>query len=180
MCFIVLGITCTDGSFWKEQKGFVSRHLGSLGFGKNVMEHKIKEELKEILALIELNGKKLHIGRVVSQAVINVLWSMTSGKRIHNEDPRFNKLLDLFSRRTKAFDMSGGLLGQYPWLRFIAPEKTGYNLIKSLNEEIKEFFMETINEHNQTWTEDRDDDLIYAFITEMRQPGRDHTMFSSN
>ncbi|KAF2901223.1 hypothetical protein ILUMI_04967 [Ignelater luminosus] len=172
------GITCTDGPFWKAQKVFVSSHLSSLGFGKRIMEHKIREELEEVLAVIKSDGKKLYIGRVVSQAVINVLWSITAGKRISKEDLRFNKLLDLLAKRTRAFDMSGGLLGQYPWLRFIAPEKTGYNLIKSLNEEIKEFFMETINEHNETWTEDRDDDLIYAFISEMKRPGRDHAMFS--
>lgn len=167
-----------DGEFWATQRSFVVRHLRSLGFGKKVMEKKIREELCDILDIISSDGEKLHIGRILSQAVINVLWSLTAGKRITRDDSRFNKLLDLLTKRSRAFDMSGGVLNQHPWLRFFAPEQTGYNLINQLNAELKDFFMDTINEHHATWTQGRKDDLIYSFISEMKQANGSSKVFT--
>ena len=72
-------------------------------------------------------------------------------------------------KRSKVFDMSGGTLNQMPWLRFFAPEKTGYNLIRNLNKEFSQFFLEIINEHHQQYSDEKSgEDLIYAFIKEMK------------
>jgi hypothetical protein len=49
--------------------------------------------------------------------------------------------MQLMSRRAKAFDMSGGTLNQFPWLRFFAPEWSGYNIIMRINAELKEMIM---------------------------------------
>lgn len=71
--------------------------------------------------------------------------------------------------RSKAFDMSGGWLNTMPFLRFIAPEKTSYNLIKRFNVELQSFFNPIIEEHKSDFSADRaDEDLIYAFINEMK------------
>ena len=40
-------------------------------------------------------------------------------------------------KREKNFDITGGMLTAYPWIRFIAPEYSGYNMIQNLNAEIK-------------------------------------------
>lgn len=45
------------------------------------------------------------------------------------------------SRRAKAFSMGGGVLSSLPWIRYIAPEASGYNLLMTLNNEFKSFFM---------------------------------------
>lgn len=72
--------------------------------------------------------------------------------------------------------MAGGVLSQMPWLRFFAPEKTGYSLICNLNSEFHAFFMEIVQEHLDTYTDDKSsDDLIYAFIREMKSQERNAT-----
>lgn len=43
-------------------------------------------------------------------------------------------------RRAKAFSMGGGILSSVPWIRYIAPEASGYNLLMTLNKELKSFF----------------------------------------
>lgn len=66
--------------------------------------------------------------------------------------------------------MSGGILSQMPWLRFFAPEKTGFNLINSLNKEFYKLFMEVIDDHLNDYHEEKaGDDLVYAFIKEMKE-----------
>lgn len=142
------------------------------------MEAKIKEELQEVLNIIELK-KEVEMGKLLSPAVINVLWYLVAGKRIGRDDERLEKFLDCFTRRRKAFDVSGGVLNHFPWLRFIAPEGTGYNLILDLNKEMEGFLMETINDHYQTWSKNKQDDLIYLYISEMKKSNENSKYFSS-
>jgi cytochrome P450 len=78
--------------------------------------------------------------------------------------------------------MAGGILNIMPWLRFVAPEKTGYSLNKNLNSEFHTFFMEIIDEHLTTYCDEKcNDDLIYAYIKEIRsQQQRESTNFTLN
>ncbi|GJQ79486.1 hypothetical protein Trydic_g16339 [Trypoxylus dichotomus] len=163
------GITCADGDLWSSQRSFLLRHFRSLGFGKEEMQRVIREELNEILLDVDNNGTAIEIGKLLAPAVINVLWNHTAGDRIQRNDKRLQSILDLLSRRSKIFDMAGGRLNMYPWLRFIMPGASGYKLMMEINEEMKAFFMRVIKEHYANWTKERNDDLIYAFITEMKK-----------
>lgn len=139
------------------------------------METQIQSELQELQGLIESsNGEPLWPGKeLLPPSVINILWTFTAGQRIDRQDPRLLRFLDLLQKRSKAFDLAGGVLSQMPWLRFIAPEKTGYSLICNLNAEFHDFFMEIVQEHLDTYTDEKSsDDLIYAFIFEMRAQER--------
>lgn len=54
---------------------------------------------------------------------------------------RLKDFINLMERRTKAFDMAGGILSIFPWVRHIAPEASGYNVLVELNNEIKSLLM---------------------------------------
>jgi hypothetical protein len=178
-----LGITCTDGRLWQEQRNFVVRQLRNVGYGKSKMEEQIHAELKEILEIIRSSSGTTPIwpggSNLIATSVINILWTFTTGAKIKRDDARLMRLLDLLQKRSKAFDFSGGFLNQMPWLRFIAPDATGFTLIKSLNEAFHGFFMEVVEEHMASYSDDKaGDDLIYAYIKEMRdQSGLDNTTF---
>ncbi|KAB0792147.1 hypothetical protein PPYR_14106 [Photinus pyralis] len=167
------GITCAEGKLWTEQRSFVVRHLRNIGLGKKIMDLKIQDEIANLFKIID-ERVEVQIAKLLPFAIINILWSMVAGKRIASE----NQLLDIINKRTKAFDMSGGVLAQQPWLRYIIPERSGYNLIKKLNKELKAFLMETINEHHETWTEDNQEDFIYSFITEMKKMNDPQSSFT--
>lgn len=72
------------------------------------------------------------------RCVLNVLWALTAGNRFSSNDAQLTALINLMSKRSKAFDMSGGILNQLPFLAYVAPEWSGYNLITSLNKELHE------------------------------------------
>lgn len=175
-----MGITCTDGEIWNEQRNFVSRHLRRSGYGRQPMEEQIQYELNELVEVIEdHDGKPIWPGEFLPSSILNVLWTFTAGKKISRFDERLNRLLELMKKRSKAFDMSGGWLNVMPFLRFIAPEKTSYNLIKRFNLELQSFFKPTIEEHKNDFSEEKiDDDLIYAFINEMRKANDGNTNFT--
>lgn len=135
------------------------------------MEVKIQKELNELLGVIDEQNDNEPIwpGKFLPPSVINVLWAFTAGEKISRSDERLTRLLNLMQQRSKAFDMSGGWLNSMPFLRFIAPEKTSFNLIKRFNVELRDFFMNIIDEHKFKYhTDNAADDLIYAYIKEMK------------
>lgn len=133
------------------------------------MEFMIKEEVQHVLEVLQENSSSIQIGKLIAPSVINVLWALVAGYRISRGDPQLRTLLDLLNTRGRSFDMSGGILSLHPWLRYVAPEWTGYNLLVRLNSELKRFFMKAIDEHKQKWSEGRNDDIIYNFIGKMNQ-----------
>lgn len=165
-----LGITCTDGELWNEQRNFATRHLREAGYGRKPMDIQIQNELNELLDYIEANRTDpIWPGSIFPASVLSVLWTFTAGKRIARNDEHLIRLLHLLNVRSKAFDMAGGILNQMPILRHVAPEKTGFNLINRFNQEIHAFFMESIKAHHCDYDEEKaNDDLIYAYIREMR------------
>lgn len=144
------------------------------------MDVQIQEELIELFAEVDkTSGKPVWPATMLPPSVLNVLWVFAAGERIPRDDIRLTRLITLLQQRSKAFDMSGGVLNQMPWLRHIAPEKTGFNLINRFNQEIHAFLMTVINEHKANFEEDKaTDDLIYAFIQEMRRTEGTNSTFT--
>lgn len=96
-------------------------------------------------------------------------------------------------RRAAAFDMTGGLLSAYPWIRFVAPNYSGYNILTTVNREFRAFLMvrftrrsatisnesltqkmyfffrqqENIDEHKKNFVSGSETDLIDMFLNEM-------------
>ncbi|XP_058066124.1 probable cytochrome P450 305a1 [Anopheles bellator] len=165
-----LGVTCTDGTFWNEQRSFVTRYLRRAGYGQEAMHVQIQAELAELLSVLgNRSGEPLWPSSILSISVINVLWTFVTGERVPREDDRLVRLLNLLQERSKAFDMAGGTLNQLPWIRFLAPDWSGYNLLRRFNVELNEFFATTITQHHRNFSEEKaTDDLIYAYIKEMR------------
>ncbi|XP_049540756.1 probable cytochrome P450 305a1 [Anopheles darlingi] len=177
-----LGITCTDGAFWSEQRSFVTRHLRQVGYGRQAMHLQIQSELNELLDILGSRSEEpIWPGSLLAVSVINVLWTFVTGARVAREDDRLERLLRLLQDRSKAFDMSGGTLNQLPWLRFVAPEWSGYNLLVRFNKQLSEFFTPTIEEHHRNFSDERaTDDLIYAYIKEMRDQSNSEPDSSTN
>ncbi|XP_057329953.1 probable cytochrome P450 305a1 [Microplitis mediator] len=174
------GITMTDGSEWKEMRGWLVRCLRNLGFGREEMSNKINDELKIIIDKLKLNNNgPVRMKPIIAPAVINVIWSLVTGERI-DEENKLKYFLDLMERRSKAFDMAGGILSIFPWIRYFAPKTSGYELLVTLNNELKAFLMETIEAHKKKYIKGSEKDLIDMFLTEMYQEKRSDTGFTED
>ncbi|XP_046739159.1 methyl farnesoate epoxidase-like [Diprion similis] len=172
------GITFNDGREWREMRAWLVRNLRALGLGRRQMLDLMTEELNGILEKMKDGGVHC-LNEIIAPAVINVLWTLTAGKRI-DDRPRMLYFIDLMKRRARAFDMIGGTLSALPWIRHIAPEKSGYNLLTTVNMELKRFFMETINEHKKNYTANKQDDLIDMFLNEMYSEANSDGLFNEN
>lgn len=145
------------------------------------MEEQIQCQLNELVDVIsEYKGRPVWPGKFLALSVINVLWTFTAGKKMSRCDDQLIHLLELMKQRSRAFDVSGGWLNTMPFLRFLFPERTSYNLIKRFNAELYRFFMPIIEDHKERFTVDKvDEDLIFAFINEMNQTTDKTTNFTN-
>ncbi|CAL7939980.1 unnamed protein product [Xylocopa violacea] len=172
------GITMNDGADWRDLRNWTVRTMKFFGFGKREMTNMIKEELIVLVDCLKKQGP--HSMKVlVTRAVVNVLWSLATGNRF-SDDERLNYFIDLLERRSEAFDMMGGLIATFPWLRHIAPEFTGYNLLQTLNTELKNHFMETIHAHRKNYKPGQESDLIDMFLHEMMDDQNSNSVFTED
>ncbi|XP_050361276.1 probable cytochrome P450 305a1 [Nymphalis io] len=160
------GITFVDGPLWREHKLFTFKYLRNIGYGKELMHEDIKYNLKNILNFINnSNGNPINIKIMVAMSAMNILWKYVAGE--HIKDSQLRKIIELLSARSKIFTMAGGWLNQWPFLRFIAPEWSGYAVIKKMNEQIHDIIIESIEKHKKKSVKGKD--FIYAFLDEMHK-----------
>ncbi|XP_056631073.1 methyl farnesoate epoxidase-like [Diorhabda sublineata] len=161
-----LGIVFSDGQFWQNQRKFSIQHLRNFGFGRKEMEEKILEETKELIEIFkQRNSEPIFMHNAFDVAVLNGLWAMMAGERFHIEDERLRKLLQIIHDAFRLVDISGGMLNQMPFLRYIAPNASGYNQIKNILRRMWDFLEETISEHRKTFIDvQQPRDLIDAFL----------------
>ncbi|KAF5297439.1 hypothetical protein FQR65_LT01370 [Abscondita terminalis] len=164
------GITCAKWPLWVEQRTFVIRYLSN-GIRNKAIDFKVRAEVDSLMVVID-ETKEAQISKLLPFSIINILWSLVASNQMES------RLLTIMHERTKAFDLSGGILAQYPWMRYIIPERSGYNLIKKFNREIKKNLLTTIDDHHENWSEGNTDDFIYEFISEMKKQNKEETIFT--
>nr|XP_033183429.1 probable cytochrome P450 305a1 [Bombus vancouverensis nearcticus] len=172
------GITMNDGGEWKELRSWMLRTMRVFGFGKREMAQMIRKELT--LLLNEMNTEGPHKLRpLITPTVINVLWFLTTGESFSRGE-RIESFIKLMETRAQVFDMMGGLISAFPWIRYIAPEFSGYNLLCTLNKELKDFLMGTIIEHKKKYKPGTEADVIDMFLHEMKNHGESSPIFTDD
>ncbi|XP_043286114.1 probable cytochrome P450 305a1 [Venturia canescens] len=173
------GISLADGPEWRTVRAWLVKSLRQIGFGGADMSASLLEELQKILEITK-DGGVFCVKSLISEATINIIWTLIAGKRISNKK-KLQHFLELMKRRSEAFDMAGGLLSMFPWVRYVAPEASGYNLLMTLNNELKSFLMQEIEEHKKNYTPGKaDGDLIDLFLKEIYERKADSSIFNED
>nr|CAD7575858.1 unnamed protein product [Timema californicum] len=137
-----LGLVFTDGALWQEQRRFSLVHLRNLGLGKSSMEAQIQAEAEELVVSLRDKGsgnRPVVMHDAFDICVLNSLWALLAGHRFALNDKRLAELIDIVHASFRMLDMSGGLLNQMPFLRFLAPDKSGYTCIVNILERMFNF-----------------------------------------
>ncbi|XP_065199572.1 probable cytochrome P450 303a1 [Planococcus citri] len=167
------GLLLTDEEFWQEQRRFVMRHLREFGFGKKTMSDLVQTEAA---SLVEMFDQKLKLeadkkGGVVvpmrdafSVYVLNTLWSMLASIRYSPEDRELKSLQSLLTELFANIDMVGALFSQFPFLRYVAPEKSGYKSFVNIHEKVWKFLKAELDNHKDTFQQNSPRDLMDVYI----------------
>ncbi|CAI6352811.1 unnamed protein product [Macrosiphum euphorbiae] len=165
-----LGIVFVDGPMWNDQKKFCMQHLRKMGFGGDLMEKIIIEEVNDLMVDITIkceNGKPIEVHGLFDVSILNGLWTMLAGQRFELNDSRLTRLMELVHVSFRMLDMSGGILNQMPFIRFLAPNSSGYEHIKQILNEFYAFLKESVEEHK--CEANYQEDFISAFLMEIEK-----------
>lgn len=174
------GILVTDEELWIEQRRFILRHLKDFGFARSGMINGIQQEaahlLEDLTDLIrEQGGKRAKVSMVnlFTVYVLNTLWSMMSSKRYDRKSKEINDLLQMFFELFQHVDMVGAMFSHFPFMRYVAPNYSGYNAFVENHERIYAFLRKEVNNHRETFKSyDIPRDLMDSYLRELENPER--------
>ncbi|XP_061389836.1 probable cytochrome P450 303a1 [Musca vetustissima] len=174
------GILVTDEELWVEQRRFILRHLKDFGFARSGMIHGIQQEAEYLLEDLkdivrDQGGKRAKVAMVnlFTVYVLNNLWSMMSGKRYDRNSEEINDLLQMFFELFQHVDMVGAMFSHFPFMRYIAPNYSGYNAFVENHERIYNFLRKEVRIHKETFKNyDIPRDLMDSYLRELENPDR--------
>ncbi|KAK7571915.1 hypothetical protein V9T40_014387 [Parthenolecanium corni] len=170
------GLLLTDEEFWQEQRRFVMRHLREFGFGKRTMSELVEAEALQLLKMFEekmktdpsefdgVKGTIVPMRDAFSVYVLNTLWSMLASIRYSPEDGELKTLQALLTELFASIDMVGALFSQFPFLRYVAPEKSGYKQFISIHQRVWKFLKAELDNHKDTFKENSPRDLMDVYL----------------
>ncbi|TRY77256.1 hypothetical protein TCAL_17372 [Tigriopus californicus] len=169
------GIASTSGEKWEVQRKFTHSNLKALGFGQNKMESFIKDEIHDLIELLEeksKGGQPVEIGYDINVSIVNVIWALITGERKPHHD---QKLRDFLTSVNKGIELAStsGILLFMPFLVKIFPESMfGIDKMRKWMKHSYSYLQEVIDEHKVNHTDvSSNQDFIDAFLSEMKKDG---------
>ncbi|XP_029452603.1 cytochrome P450 2U1 isoform X1 [Rhinatrema bivittatum] len=138
------------GPIWRQQRKFSHSALRHFGLGKLSLEAKIIEEFKYVKAEMLKHGRgSVNPFPIISNAVSNIICSISFGKRFDYEDREFKALLKLMSHGME-IGMNGRahLVNLCSWLYYLPVRP--FKELKQVVTEIRSFLKRIIAEHRVT------------------------------
>ncbi|XP_073974032.1 probable cytochrome P450 303a1 [Rhodnius prolixus] len=172
------GLLLTDEEFWMEQRRFVLRHLREFGWGKRTMSELVENEAENLVQVFAQQVKANKGAAMIEMSdafgvnVLNTLWMMMASIRYSREDKELKKLQNLMTELFANIDMVGTLFSQFPFLRHIAPERSGYKQFISIHERLWRFLKDELDHHKETFQPGDPRDLMDVYLEMLNSPER--------
>ncbi|CAK9820343.1 Methyl farnesoate epoxidase [Anthophora quadrimaculata] len=175
------GLLFTDTDVWHSQRRFTLKTLKQFGFGKDVMEDILQHDaiaLTNFIVELTKDGTVTNIQSITSAAVLSNLWLLIDGTKfdIGMESPKLREAINVLKDLTRNSNVSGGIINQFPFLRHLFPNLTGFSTFADRQKRINNFFKEIISEHK--WKETMEcSSFIDAYLQEIETQKADPSSF---
>ncbi|XP_070762713.1 cytochrome P450 2F3-like [Enoplosus armatus] len=163
------GLGISNGERWRQLRRFTLTTLRDFGMGRKGMEEWIQEESKHLVA--RMNSTKatpFDPTYFMSCTVSNVICCLVFGQRFSYDDDRFLHVLQIISEILKFGSSPWGMLYNiFPRLMEWLPGQQ-HKMFARI-EELREFIMRKIQEHQDTLDPSSPRDYIDCFLTRLSQ-----------
>ncbi|TRY65943.1 hypothetical protein DNTS_012347 [Danionella cerebrum] len=159
------------GPLWRTNRRFCHSTLRSFGFGRMSLEPCINEglsiiktELQSLIKTAEPSG--IDLTPLISNAVSNVISSMSLGQRFHHQDQEFCSMRDLMSHGLEiSVSTSILLVNIFPWLYYLP--FGAFKDLRRAETDITAFLKKIISRHRDTLDPENPRDFIDMYLVEM-------------
>ncbi|TRY72357.1 hypothetical protein TCAL_01006 [Tigriopus californicus] len=173
-----IGITTTEGKDWELQRNFFHNHMvelvqgkGNLGFQDLILDevHDLKMDLAKKV------GEPLPVSYRFNVSIINILWTIASGRRLHSQQQEFQSVYECIDKITQ-FMSRAAIMSFIPGLSRIVPEsiskmeKGRYHRDRFLN-----ISQKWIREHKEAYRGNRGADLQDAYLAKVGEGAESFT-----
>ncbi|OAD51864.1 hypothetical protein WN48_04274 [Eufriesea mexicana] len=139
------GILFTDTDVWHSQRRFSLKTLKQFGFGKRSTEHILQNDaitLTNVIMELTKNGGITNIRSIISAAIVSNLWLLIDGTKfdIGTENSNLNEAIHIVKDLIRSGNVSGGILNQFPFLRHLFPNLTGFSIFVERQKRVNGFF----------------------------------------
>lgn len=135
---------------------------------REICENEAESCLNDIKKLVEQQGGKcatVIMPNFFAVYILNTLWLMMAGIRYDSDNEDLKLLQGILTDLFASIDMMGALFSHFPFLRFIAPNASGYNSFVSCHKKIHAFIRREVENHKKTFKpSDEPRDLIDAYL----------------
>lgn len=159
------------GPVWRKQRKFCHSTLRKFGFGKLSLEPCILQGLATIRThLLRMKSScgaaGMDLAPLISNAVSNVICSLTLGQHFHHEDQAFHTLLNLMARGLEiCVNSSAILINVFPLLYHL-PFGV-FRELRQVERDITVFLKRIIKRHRETLDPENPRDLVDMYLLEM-------------
>jgi len=172
------GISTTEGKYWTSQREFLMSHLAHLtGPGVKSLEDVVMDEVEDLKTwLRKKEGEPLALSYKLNIGILNVLWSVTCGRKLHAQQQEFQAVYECIDKLTQ-FMSRAAIFSFMPILTKILPESiTNIERGRYYRNRFHEITDKWIREHRQEYRGNRAGDIQDAYLDRINA-GEEH--FSS-
>ncbi|CAD1470481.1 unnamed protein product, partial [Heterotrigona itama] len=150
---------------------------------ENVLQHDAITLTNIIIQLTE-KGTITNIRSIISAAVLCNLWLLIDGTKydVGTESTNLKEAIHILKDLVRNANVSGGILNQFPFLRYIFPNLTGYSMFVERQNRINNFFMEVISKHKRDKINGECANFIDVYLQqiEAQKMNSSHSFFNEN
>jgi len=160
------GISTTEGKHWKAQREFLMEHLEHLtGTGSKALEDVVLDEVTDLkMGFAKKEGEALAISYKMNVGILNILWNVTCGRKLHAQQQEFQTVYECIDKITQ-FMSRAAIFSFLPILTKILPESiTNMERGRYYRNRFHEISEKWIREHRQDYRGNRTGDLQDAYI----------------
>ncbi|KAK5640616.1 hypothetical protein RI129_011427 [Pyrocoelia pectoralis] len=175
------GILFNDSKSWQEQKKFVLKQLKAFGPGtvgmRDILEEEVAVVVDNIKKRIELGGGRciLRMDNFFGVHILNILWGVITGKKYNAEGKEIKELERVFVDMFAQFNMTGPLFSNFPILRYLCPNFSGYNDFFMVHKRLHMFIMKEIQRAKEVQNLATSRGIIDGYLMVLQSPGKSDT-----